>query len=451
MLFEQIKILIRNTIKENAFPCFAKIYEVQSKEYTCHCRELTNDLEETETIYTRVQIPKLVASKEGGIFLTPNKDTLVLLNFLNGDRNYPIISAILGEENFPNSPVDKLVIKAGGKDLGEILIAMCKKISGITTAGSPTTQTLRPDQIVDWEKFVEQEIKQLFGESSPEGGDSSNPEPEPEPEKPKPDPEPEKPDPEPEPEPEPETDLFAMETKDETGKLVLVPATVLLDQLHKIEPKNEPKSGARAHLEYMAKKVRSELGKEFKTIVITSVHRTVEEQVIILSKKMRKVNTKLNMFEYYESQIDEKTLYSSKTLKYLDAIQAYYDNTEPNTDRWKQIIGSHQEEIANMGDEPLGGDRTKMAEALLNKYMKAGYFTPSYHMTSIGECYLLDIRIKDNREQTADRLFAENKTYYTDCKNTLPDEKCTAGYKIGLDDKSGDPHIHLCLRKDYKP
>ena len=88
-------------------------------------------------------------------------------------------------------------------------------------------------------------------------------------------------------------------------------------------------------------------------------------------------------------------------------------------------------------------------ESIVNKYMARGSFMPSYHMTSIGECYLLDIRIKDNREQTADRLFAENKTYYPDCKNTLPDEKCTAGYKIGLDDKSGDPHIHLCLRKDY--
>ena len=64
---------------------------------------------------------------------------------------------------------------------------------------------------------------------------------------------------------------------------------------------------------------------------------------------------------------------------------------------------------------------------------------------------MCDIRIIDNREQTADRLFAENKKYYLDCKNTLPDEKCTAGYKIGLDDESGDPHIHLCLRKDYKP
>ena len=63
---------------------------------------------------------------------------------------------------------------------------------------------------------------------------------------------------------------------------------------------------------------------------------------------------------------------------------------------------------------------------------------------------MCDIRIIDNREQTADRLFAENKKYYLDCKNTLPDEKCTAGYKVGLKDPSGAPHIHLRLRKDYK-
>ena len=62
---------------------------------------------------------------------------------------------------------------------------------------------------------------------------------------------------------------------------------------------------------------------------------------------------------------------------------------------------------------------------------------------------MYDIRIIDNREQTADRLFAENKTYY-DCCDGDKIHKCKAGYKIGLDDKSGAPHIHLRLRKDYK-
>ena len=303
MLFEQIKILIRNTIKENAFPCFAKIYEVQTKEYTCHCRELTNDLEETETIYTRVQIPKLVASKEGGIFLTPNKDTLVLLNFLNGDRNYPIISAILGEENFPNSPVDKLVIKAGGKDLGEILIAMCKKISGITTAGSPTTQTLRPDQIVKWDEFVEQEIKQLFGESSPEGGDSSNPEPEPEPEKPKPDPEPEKP----KPEPEPETDLFVSNKYRDNA---LVPVGDLIKQMN---------TEVYESIKAVAEKVRIEMGDKFESIKINSAFRTGEEQANAMVALM---NNGENIYTYYNT--------AGLSRPYLRIIQNRYDGKKDN-------------------------------------------------------------------------------------------------------------------------
>ena len=162
-ILQQVEKLVKTIIKEKvAMSILAKIDKIDTKEYTCDCIELTNDLEDTKTIYTRVKIPKLIASKDGGIFLTPNKDTIVLLNFLNGDRNYPIISAVLGGKHTPNSPEDKLVIKAGGKDLGGILVAMCDKISGLTTAGSPTTQTLRPDQIADWEMFVEQEIKQLF-------------------------------------------------------------------------------------------------------------------------------------------------------------------------------------------------------------------------------------------------------------------------------------------------
>jgi len=162
-ILDKIERLVKLIIKEKvAMPILAKIDKIDTKEYTCDCVELTNELEETKTIYTRVRIPRMIASKDGGIFLTPNKGTVVLLNFLNGDRNYPIISAILGGDHTPNSPEDKLVIKAGGKDLGEILVVMCEKISALITVGSPTTQTLRPDQKLDWEMFVEQEIKKLF-------------------------------------------------------------------------------------------------------------------------------------------------------------------------------------------------------------------------------------------------------------------------------------------------
>ncbi len=160
-LLQQIEKLIKTVIKENvASPCLAKIDKVDK--YTCDCIELTNDGQETDTIYTRVLIPKLLASKDGGIFLTPSKGTTVLINFLNGDRNYPIISAVMGGQTSHSGMENKLVISANGKDLGTILVTMCEKVSELTTAGSPSTQTVRPDQIAEWKLFVEQEIKALF-------------------------------------------------------------------------------------------------------------------------------------------------------------------------------------------------------------------------------------------------------------------------------------------------
>jgi len=161
-ILRHLEKLVREMISEKAYPVLAKVDRLSPDSYTCDCVELSNLGEETKIIYTRVQIPRLIASKNGGIFLTPNKGTVVLLNFLNGDKNYPIISAMIGGDKKPNSPEDKLIITAGGKDLGKILVDMCKKISELTTTGSPTTQTLRPDQITDWKMFIENDIKKLF-------------------------------------------------------------------------------------------------------------------------------------------------------------------------------------------------------------------------------------------------------------------------------------------------
>ncbi|MGL4677174.1 MAG: hypothetical protein ACRCWI_05860 [Brevinema sp.] len=98
-ILEDLEKVIELKIKENiASPVLAKIERVDHKEYTCDCIELTNEGQELDTIYTRVKIPKLLASKDGGIFMSPSKEAVVLLNFLNGDRNYPIISAVMGSE-----------------------------------------------------------------------------------------------------------------------------------------------------------------------------------------------------------------------------------------------------------------------------------------------------------------------------------------------------------------
>lgn len=103
-ILQNIEKLIEQKIKERvATPIMAKIDRHSPDSYTCDCIELTNDGQETDTIYTRVEIPKLLASKDGGIFFTPNKGTIVLINFLNGDRNYPIISAVMGTETSYNA------------------------------------------------------------------------------------------------------------------------------------------------------------------------------------------------------------------------------------------------------------------------------------------------------------------------------------------------------------
>ncbi len=86
----------------------------------------------------------------------------MLLNFLGGDRNKPVIAAVMGGSTLPMSIQNKVVIKAGGKDLGGLLSSMCDKIAQTTTVGSMGTSTLQPDQIAAWKIFAETEIKALF-------------------------------------------------------------------------------------------------------------------------------------------------------------------------------------------------------------------------------------------------------------------------------------------------
>ncbi len=162
MILENLEKLIRQLIKEEvAHPVLAKI-DKSLTDYTCDCVELTSDGQETSTIYTRVQIPKLLASKDGGIYLTPSKGTTVLLNFLNGDRNFPVIAAVMGGQSSHLGVENKLSISANGKDLGTILVTMCDKISALTTVGSSASQTMQPSQIIEWKLFVETDIKTLF-------------------------------------------------------------------------------------------------------------------------------------------------------------------------------------------------------------------------------------------------------------------------------------------------
>lgn len=117
MILEQLEILIRNIVSENAFPVLAKVDRLDTKNYVCDCIELSNTGEETNTIYTRVAIPKLWGASQGGIWMAPSKGAVVLLNFLNGDRNYPVIAAVMGSSAKENAPEDTLIVKAGNTEL----------------------------------------------------------------------------------------------------------------------------------------------------------------------------------------------------------------------------------------------------------------------------------------------------------------------------------------------
>ncbi len=155
-ILQNIEALVRAVIEEKiACPALAKIDKVHT-DYTCDCTDDDN------TIYTKVMIPKLLASSDGGIFMTPATGTSVLLNFVGGDRNKPVIAAVMGGNAVPFSPENKIVIQAGGKDLGGLLSSMCDKIAQTTTVGSMGTSTLQPDQIAAWQIFAETEIKALF-------------------------------------------------------------------------------------------------------------------------------------------------------------------------------------------------------------------------------------------------------------------------------------------------
>ena len=179
-ILQQVEKLVKLVIKEKvAMPLLAKVDKIDTKEYTCDCIELTNELEETKTIYTRVKIPRMWGAEKSGVWMSPSKGAIVLLNFLNGDRNYPIISAVMGSDQKEKAPEntliikcgeteirldDKIVIKAGGVSLGKLLEDMASYVAELTTVGSPTTQTLRPDQIAKWKLLKSVKINTLFKE-----------------------------------------------------------------------------------------------------------------------------------------------------------------------------------------------------------------------------------------------------------------------------------------------
>lgn len=177
MILDNIKKLISQMVNEKAFPVLAKVSAIDTSQYTCDCIELTPLGEELPTTYTRVMIPKLWGAGNSGIWMSPAKDAIVLLNFLNGDRNYPVISAVMGSDSSENCPKDTLIIK--NKDveiriddkvliknniasLGEIIEELATKMAGLQTRGSAVTQFVDPAQKIAIETLKTQKINGLL-------------------------------------------------------------------------------------------------------------------------------------------------------------------------------------------------------------------------------------------------------------------------------------------------
>lgn len=181
--------------EEIALPRLAKVISTDSQEYYCDCVSLDQNGNDSQEIYTRVLIPKLWGTTQGGIFAFPEKGTVVLINFINGDKNLPVISAVIGsnhketinqnsliiQNNNAKIKLDEKVsissgnssiavnnngtidIKNSTASLASLLKEITNGISQLTTIDPMSgTTPLTPDQITKWQLFSTK-IDQLLG------------------------------------------------------------------------------------------------------------------------------------------------------------------------------------------------------------------------------------------------------------------------------------------------
>jgi len=156
---QNLNNLINSAITNFASPTLAEISEVDHENYTCKCIGLSKTGEKTDVVYPVVPIPKFWASSTGGIFMAPSPETIVLLNFLDNDTNYPIIATIMGSDHSEESKEDTLIITCGktkliiddkkiflsadGVNLGQLLTDMIDTITKLeTTIQTPLTGKL---------------------------------------------------------------------------------------------------------------------------------------------------------------------------------------------------------------------------------------------------------------------------------------------------------------------
>ena len=150
---QKLNGFINSAITNFSSPTLAEISEVDHENYTCKCIGLTKNREKTDVVYPEVPIPKFWASSTGGIFMAPSPETIVLLNFLDNDTNFPVIAAIMGSKHSEESKEDTLIItcgdtkliiddkiflSAGGKNIGQLLTDMIKTITELKTTTDAT-------------------------------------------------------------------------------------------------------------------------------------------------------------------------------------------------------------------------------------------------------------------------------------------------------------------------
>lgn len=163
-----------------AFPCLAKVEKTYTAadKYCADCRGLNPDGSEAKTLYVEALVPKLVGAVEGGIWLAPAEGSLVLLNFLDGERSRPVIAALIGGKTEIEHPENELIIKMGQTELrladkvilknasaslGALLGDIASLSTELKTIGAPSPHSLSPDLIAKWE-ILGQKVEGLFKE-----------------------------------------------------------------------------------------------------------------------------------------------------------------------------------------------------------------------------------------------------------------------------------------------
>ena len=93
--YEDIRKHIANIY---SFPVKAKVIKsyTDKNKYFVDVKALDLDGSETKTIYPKCEVPKIFGTANGGIFCVPAKDSIVRINFEQGNKNYPYVESVLG-------------------------------------------------------------------------------------------------------------------------------------------------------------------------------------------------------------------------------------------------------------------------------------------------------------------------------------------------------------------